>query len=655
MSPAPSPSRSPAVPSRRRLVAVAFADVVGFASLCELDDERALARWRRVLDEVIRPKLEAHSGNLLRGEGDSVFVSFESCIDAVRWARDVQLALRRRGKRRGDAERELTLRIGINLADAIVDAGEVHGDGVNIAERARSVAGAGEIVATAAVVEQLGAIESDLVLTDLGEPPLKNISRPIRLYRVELQAAPTDRIIVDSPLLRARAARLPGRPALPAAWSKRPSIAVLPFRNLGRNPREDYFGEGVTEDIIAALSRTSSLVVTARSSTLKFAETRPEPREIAAQLGVRYLLDGSFRLSASRLRISAQLIDATTGRAMWVDTPYDEEIPRKHLFDAQRDIAARIVATIEPKVVQAETERVQHKPTASLDAYECVLRALPLLNRFDDEDFAEAQIYLERALELDPSYAQAHAHMAWLQLLLVAEGRAVDAAAGSLAARHSIERARALAPEDPHVLAVAGHVRSLLLHDPEGGARLFDRSLALNQNSAFAWGMSGLTYCYLGEADEALARFDRVWRLSPFDPYDFFFLAGAGLAHFLAGRHDEALPWLHKALQVNGRFAACLRHMAACLGEMGRIDEAEQVGREMLRLSPDFRVAHFASWYPLRPQANLRRYIDGLRRARLPEGAAILVPSAPRRLRAIEPHEAEGEHDERQRVCHGGR
>jgi len=582
----------------RRLAAVAFVDVAGFSRLVETDDVVATKRWKRVRLDLIEPRIVEHHGRLLRVIGDGLFVVFGSAVNAVRWASLLQQEIARH--QLGEAGEPIQVRIGINVEDVIVDEDDLHGDGVNIAARIQQLAAPGEVVVTAAVCEYIWN-KLDVRLTDLGEHELKNISHPVRIYRAEPPGA--------NVTLFHRA-----RPDLP--WSKRPSIAVLPFRNLGGNPDEDYFGEGVTEEIIGNLARSRSLFVISRNSTLRYRDRQTDTRQIASELGVRYILDGSIRRQAMRLRISPQLIDVSRGQAIWAEK---YEGANDDLFQFQDQIASRIVAIIEPTVFEAESERVRSKPTESLDAYDCVLRALPLFHTFENRELEEAGRYLDKALELDPGYAQAHAHRAWLSVLLVAESRSHDVPAEAARAKGHVERAMRLDPKDPFVLAVAAHVHALLHRQPETAAGLFDRSLEMNPSSAFAWGMSGLTYCYLGRPDEALERFAKVWRLSPFDPLIFFYTAGAGMAEFLAGRYEAAVPWCEKALQVNPRFIACLRHLATVLAHLNRLDEARAVAARILAIEPGFRVSVFESWYPLRPAENLERYVAGLRAAGLPD------------------------------------
>ena len=581
---------------QRRLAAVAFADVAGFSRLVGLDDVQTTRRWKALRSDLLEPKIAEHRGRLLRVVGDALFIEFGSAVDAVRWARDVQHILAEPAQ--SDEAEPLRLRIGINVDDVLVDGDDLHGDGVNIAARVQALAQPGETLVTAAVhayaVNKIG-----VAMTDLGEHPLKNIARPVRVYRVE----PT-------------AAEHPRRAAPYLVWSKRPWIAVLPFRNLGGNPQEDYFGEGITEDIITALSRTGSLSVIARNSTLRYRDRRAASREIATELGVRYLVEGSVRRQASRLRISSELIDASRDEILWGDR---YEGANDELFEFQDRIASSIATTIEPRVYAAEAERTRSKPTESLDAYDCVLRVMPLLHTFDRGRWKEAAEYLERALAFDPAYARAHAHKAWLSVLSIGEAESGDIPSDAARAKLHVQQALQADPKDAFVLTVAAHVHAFLHKELDVAVQFYDEALELNQNSAFAWGMSGITFGYLNEPEAALERFRRAWRLSPFDPFNYFFLVGAGLAEFIAGRYDEAIGWLRKTIRANPRFLPGHRHLVTALSNAGRHEEARVAAVALLALEPGFSVATLASWYPLRPAKNLERYISGLRAAGLPE------------------------------------
>lgn len=583
----------------RRLAAVAFADVAGWSRLIEKSDVETLRAWKALQSELIEPKAREYGGRLLEMAGDSVLVEFPSAVAAVSWALDLQRGMRNPPRERGAIE--LAVRIGINVEDVIVDGDKLVGSGVNVASRIHQLAQPGEVVVTAAVKNYVHN-KADVAFVDLGEHQLKNIEGRVHIFRIARPGEPAQPMFRDS--------------RLPAAWDRRPSVAILPFRNASGDPQEDYFGEGITEDIITALCRTRSLFVIARNSTLRYRDRREDVGRIAQELGVRYVVEGSVRRASPRLRISCELIDVPKNRAIWAEK-FDGA--NDALFDFQDRIALSIVGAIEPKVYEAEVQHAMTKPTESLDAYDCVLRALPLFNTFDPAKLHEAGAFLQRALELDPDYAQAHAYMAWLYVLLIAEARSRNIQPDAALGREHALRAIQCDPNDAYVLAVAGHVYSLLHRQPEKGAQLFDRALEVNENSAFAWGMSGLTYCYLDKPQEAHERFARALRLSPYDPMIHFWIAGAGLADFLAGRYQEGLVWLHKARHVNHRFIAGMRHLITCLAHAGQLDEAKRLAKELLAMSPGFKVSTLASWYPLRPQQNLERYLEGLRQAGLPD------------------------------------
>jgi adenylate cyclase len=582
---------------QRRLAAVAFADVAEFSKLMESNDAQTILQWRALRENLLEPKIAEHGGHLIQVMGDGLFIEFDSAVSAVRWAHDVQRAIAQSADEHG---RTLTMRIGINVEDVIIDGDKRHGDGVNIAARIQQLASPGEVVMTAAVRDYVWN-KLGVELTDLGERRLKNISRPVRIYRLEPDRG------TDAP-------RRLVQPHL--SWNNRPSIAVMPFKNLGGDPREEYFGEGITEDIIGALAHNRSLLVIARHSTLPYRDRSADVRQIASELGVRYVLDGSVRRQVEKLRIAVDLIDAGQNRTIWAER-YDGAVGE--LFEFQDRIAANVVATIEPRVYEAEAERVRGKPTESLDAYDCVLRAFPLLYTSDERAFMAAGAFLDRAIELDPSYAQAWAHKAWWFILLVGEWRSRATDQDFARALQTAQRALQLDPTDAFVLAVAAHTEAFLANRPESALEMFERSLQLNKNSAFVWGISAITCCYLGQPDEALDRLRNSWRLSPFDPLKFFFWGVAGFAELIAGRYSESLVWLTKALRDNPGHVAAHRNLVACLALLGRIEEATAAAADLLAREPSFRISVFESRYPLRRREDLERLVSGLRAAGLPE------------------------------------
>lgn len=570
----PKPNPKPA----RRLAAVAFADVAGFSRLMAIDDVWISNRWNALRDVHLLPLAEYHQGRLVETAGDAILVEFESVIGACEWASDAQVAV---SELRTEPGREpLQLRIAVNVDDVLVQENGILGDGVNIASRIHQAAEPGQIVTTG-IVRELVAHRGKWRFIDLGTPRLKNIKRIVHVYRFEHSSSgekATDGL--HQPFVE---------------WTSRPSVAVLPFRASSGHEMEGYFGSGITEDIINGLSRSHAFHVIARSSTLHFADTSRDLRNIAAQLGVNYVMDGSVRRQGDRLRITAELVDASLNRSIWSET-FDGTA--EDLFDFQDTIVASVVGSFEPRLKAHGIERVRNRSTESLDAYDCVLKAASELFRFTDEGFRQSGIALRRALELDPNYARAHAYSAWRLNYKFGEGHSDDPERDK---RRALEHARqsvALDPDDAFCQVVAGHLTSLLDGKPHQALSMFDAALSLDQNNALGWATSGVTLSYLGRGEEAMERFQNAFKLSPFDTLNFTWWTGAGIAQFVRGDFSESVNWLEKARNVNPRFVATLRILAASLAMDGQEAEARVVGAELLALDEDFSVDAFVSWYP---------------------------------------------------------
>ena len=537
-----------------------------------------------------------HGGRIAEIAGDAVLVEFPSVVNAVRWAADVQQA---QAQQTTGGLPPLYLRIAVNVDDVIDEDGILQGDGVNIASRIHQAAEPGQIVVTAAVRDYV-MNRLPLIFQDLGTPPLKNISRMVRVYTVKWNEGARGNPIAQ-PYLQ---------------WAARPTIAVLPFRTISGTDDEAYYGEGITDEIITGLSRNKSLYVIARNSTWRYRDREKDLRQIASELDVRYVLDGSVQRQGTRLRINAELIDIAGNIPIWAQR---YEGSTDDLFEFQDRIAGSILSSIEPRVRAVETARLGDRPTESLDAYHCVLRAISLLYTFTLENYREAGELLERAIALDPSYAQAYAYLGWWLNFWTGEGWSKDPDADMARALLVSQRAIELDHDDPFALAVAGHILSFFGRNPEDALDLFEEALSLNQNSAFAWGLSALTLAYLGRPDEALERLQNVWRLNPFDPLNFYFWIVAGIAEFVAGRYSEAIGWLRKSRRANPRFIACLRMLAASLAISGDEAGARAIAQELLVIEPSFRVSTFVSWYPLRRPDDLSRLTAGLLAAGVPE------------------------------------
>jgi TolB-like protein/Flp pilus assembly protein TadD len=393
-------------------------------------------------------------------------------------------------------------------------------------------------------------------------------------------------------------------------WDRLPTIAVLPFD--GGAEADTYFGDGITEEIITGLSLNRSLFVIARDSALRFRGAGASTTA-AAELGVRYILVGSVRRLPPRLKINVELIDTTVNRVIWAD---GFEGADDDLFKFQSEIAARITAAIDPSIREAEIQRIQGGPTNAFGAYECVLRGIS--QQFgEEEEFEQAGQCFRRAIEIDPRYAQAHAHLARWHSLRVGEGRSSSPGEDRTMADRFARRAIELDPRDAWVLATGGHIQSFLHKRFAAALDMFDQALRLNPNSVTAWSRSGTTLAYVGRGEEALERVRNAMRLSPFDHQTFSFCTTNGLASIVNGRYDEAVSWLSRGLRLSPRYRAATRLLIAALALAGEVPEARERAKEFLAAEPTFTVSGFGAWYPLQ-SPHLERVLYGLRTAGLP-------------------------------------
>ena len=562
----------------RRLAAVAFADVAGFSRLMAEDDAWAISQWDSLREELLLPLLKQYEGRLVDTAGDAILVEFRSTIMALRWAVDAQKASK--SKARDGTKDLLQLRIAVNIEDVLVHEGDILGDGVNIASRIHDAAAPGQIVTTGLVRELVGN-RVNARFIDLGTPRLTNIKRIVHVFQVaSVTGTNADESMLHQPFIE---------------WTSRPAVAILPFRAGSGHEMEEYFGSGITEDIISGLSRSHAFHVIARASTLQFADRSTDIRDIASQLGVNYVMDGSVRRHGDKLRISAELVDVALNRSIWSDR-FDGDA--EDLFDFQDTIVASVVGSFEPRLKAHGIEKVRNRSTDSLDAYDCVLKAASELYRFTDQGYSNSGFALRRAMELDPTYARAYAYSAWRLNYLFGEGRSDDPDRDKKLAIEHARHAIALDPDDSFCQVVAGHLTSLLEGNPHQAMSMFDLALSLDQNNALGWATSGVTLSYLGRGEEAMLRFRNAFKLSPFDTLNFTWWTGAGIACFVSGNYDEAVSWLQKARHVNPRFIATLRILAASLAMDGQEERSRAVGAELLELDKDFSVDHFVSWYP---------------------------------------------------------
>jgi adenylate cyclase len=581
--------------SQRRLATVLAADVPGYSELMSDDEEGTLARLRYLRGNVVVPTMLAHQGRLVKTVGDGFLVEFSSPVEAVRCAIEIQAAIA--SSENPDEEAPLRLRIGINLGDIIIDEdGDIYGDGVNVASRLEQIATTGGICLSAKVYEEVrDKLPYDFI--DLGEQNVKNIRRPIRVYCLgACHETPQPR--------HHRVLPLPDRP----------SIVVLPFSNIGGDPEQEHFAYGIVEDITAALSRVRSFFVIARNSSFAYKGRAVSVQQISRELGVRYLLEGSVRRAGNRLRITAQLIDGTNGSHLWAEH-YDGVA--EDLFDFQDQITASVVGAIQPSIRAAEIERALRKRPESLDAYDLVMRALPLVWSLERENNLEAARLLDEALQLDSGYPLALSLAAWCSGQRLIYNWSEDTESDTREALRKAHLAAAMAADDSFTLAVLGAALTITRNFQRAGS-LLDRALALDPNSAWAWNRRGWLHNYQDEPEAAIPRFERSLRLSPFDPMAFNCDMGIGCAHFIAERYDQSIFWQEKALMAHPSSSWIHRNLAPAYALSGQTAKAQESVRELLKGYPGITITDITRALVFSPGV-LARIADGLRMAGLPE------------------------------------
>jgi adenylate cyclase len=548
---------------QRRLAAILSADVVGYSRLMGIDEAGTLSRLNALRRELIDPTIAAHSGRIVKLMGDGALVEFASAVDAVTCAIEIQRKLRDATRSEADPIR---FRIGINVGDIIIEGDDILGDGVNVAARIEGIAEPGGISISEDAWRQVqGKVPANFV--DAGDQSLKNIANPVRVYRLELGGEG----VSQHPEL-----------ALP----DKPSIAVLPFQNMSGDVEQDYFCDGMVEDIITGLSRIRWLFVIARNSSFAYKGKTPDIRQVGRELGVRYVLEGSVRKAAGRVRITTQLIEAEARRHVWAER-YDRAID--DIFAVQDDITLSTVAAIEPSLRQAEIERVKRKRPDSLDAYDLVLRALPQVFTLMPDGALKSLPLLARALALEPDYAIALAYAAWChEVLFVRAGfREENRLAMSRYAHAALLHGR----DDATALTVAGFCIGLIEHDRATAFQAFDTALALSPSSAFTYMFGSTLLGWAGQADRAIDWGERAARLSPFDPLSFLAFDGISLGHFIRGRYSEAADAARKAIQVNPLFSVNYVCLIAALARLGQTAEAKSAAARLIELQPSFSIS----------------------------------------------------------------
>lgn len=585
--------------AQRRLAAILAADVAGYSGLMSKDEEGTLTRLRELRRDLIVPTIRAHQGRLVKTVGDGFLVEFSSPVESVRCAVEIQQALA--ASTGQEPARALTLRIGINFGDIIVDEDrDIYGDGVNVAARLEQLADPGGICLSGKVYEEVRD-KLTYEFADWGELQIKNIMRPVRVY-----------CLGQDCLMHGAAVVLETRPEM--ALPDKPSIAVLPFSNIGNDLEQEHFADGIVEDITAALSRVRSFFVIARNSTLVYKVRQVAVQQISRELGVRYVLEGSVRRAGKRLRITAQLIDATTGNHLWAEHFDGTE---EDVFDFQDRITTSVVGAIQPSIRAAEIERAKRKRPENLGAYDLVMQALPSIWALERSANQVATKLLDQALRLDPNYPLALSLAAWCRGQRVVYNWSTDIEADRREALRQAQVAAALAADDPFVLTVLGAALTIT-HEFPRAAIMLDRALALDPNSAWAWNRSGWLRNYLDDPEIAIEHFERSLRLSPFDPMSFNGIMGIGAAHFVASRYDLAAQWQEKALIESPSSVWILRTLVPSYALSGQMDKAREGVRELLQSYPGMTISDIVRALVFSPKVQ-QHIAEGLRLAGLPE------------------------------------
>jgi adenylate cyclase len=583
------------------------------------DEEGTLERLKALRRELLDPKIAEHRGRIVKTTGDGLLGEFASVVDAVRCAVAVQQAIPERNTGVA-AENRIELRIGINLGDVIVEGDDLYGDGVNIAARIEALADAGGVFVSNTVHDHVRD-RLPFVFEDLGEQQVKNIARPVRVYRVRATLTHPAASAPGSPLSRnagegaerQRREAGEGNPALPLP--DKPSIAVLPFANMSGDPEQEYFADGMVEEIITALSRIRWLFVIARNSSFTYKGRAVDVKLVGRELGVRYVLEGSVRKGGNRVRITAQLIDATNGAHLWADR-FDGLL--EDVFELQDKVALSVAGVIEPTLRQSEIERARRKRPDSLDAYDLYLRALPDAVAAMPEDADKALALLGKAIELEPDFAAAHAMIAWCHEQRYLRGGMQEETRN--AALHHARHAIAAGGDDAAALATAGFVIAVCGRDYETALTAFDRSFALSSSSALALGFSSIVRAWRGDDAIAVEQANRALRLSPFDPWIQLPYTGLAYAHFAAGRFEETVAAASLAIQSNPRFSVPQILHAAALDCLDRSEDAKTAVQRLLELVPGLTVATAILSARYVDPKNIAALENGLRRAGLPEG-----------------------------------
>jgi adenylate cyclase len=606
----------------RRLTTILAADVVGYSRFMATDEAGTLTSLKAIRRELFEPKTTEHHGRVVKLIGDGTLMEFGSVVDAVTFAVDVQRAM---AKRNADVpeDRRITYRMGINIGDIIVEGDDIYGDGVNIAARLEGLAESGGICVSGTVFNHVKG-KVDLKFADLGERQLKNIPRSLRVYSVALEpkegtardaVAPLDQAAeseVEPPRKESGRAVIGIDLSLP----EKPSIAVLPFHNMSTDPEQEFFSDGVTEDIITALSKIDSLLVVARNSTFTYKGTAVDVKQVSREQGVRYVLEGSVRKAGRRVRVTAQLIDATTGHHLWAER-YDRDL--EDIFAVQDEITREVVVALDVRLREGEQIRLWSSGTKNLEAWECVRVGADLANRITLIDRTEAKALFKKALELDPNYAIAWVMLGWTYYHDADVGTGMGLESGRVTALESVlECAQAALELDPNCADAYAEIALCHLSNGEydQAIAMSKKAISLAPNIAENLAISAVILSKAGQPSRSIELIRKAMRLCPI--YPIWYLYALGTACRLTHENDSAVDAFKEAVKRSPDYLAPHVGLASALGELGQSEEAKETVFEILRLEPDFSIKKYIEGLSYRDNAELERFQKGLLKAGLP-------------------------------------
>ncbi len=580
----------------RRLAAIMATDVVGYSRLIRADEEGTLEALQALRADLINPKIAEHHGRIVKLMGDGMLVEFASVVDAVNAAVETQQAV---AERNSDLpkDKRIDFRIGINLGDVVIDGDDIQGDGVNVAARLEGMAEPGGIYVSGMVYEGVRD-RMDVSFEDLGEREVKNIDRPVRVWRWNATVGAT--------------ASVSAKANEPLPLPDKPTIAVLPFTNLSGDPEQEYFADGISEDIITGLSKNPDLFVISRNSTFTYKGKSVRVRDVSEDLGAQYVLEGSVRKAGQRIRVTAQLIDAASDHHLWAER-YDRDLD--DIFAVQDEVVGSIVHALgatDGVLEKSERQRSIETSVTNPSAYDCYLQAREHFTRHGDSGFEEAEVLYEKAIGLDPSFARAYSALAMLHFLrfklyLTASFESIEQKTLDLALR-SVR----LDPDDYRAHWVLGRLYSYQGKHAQSLAE-FDRALRINPNDANLLANSAEDLIYSGRVEEAMDRCKRAIRLNPNCPDSYWWVLG--FSYFHLGRYEDALEALERMTAPD----PARRLLAAVYAYLGRLDEARYTAKEYMKVIPNFSITEWARTEPYTDPNELQLYVDGLRKAGLPE------------------------------------